>query len=430
MSELRADQLGEGLVPGGAGFLTGYRVLELGGQECLFAGKLLADLGAEVIKLEPPGGDPVRLLGPLAPGVDPVEASLLWQALNPGKKSVILDLETYQGHDLFLKLAATADVVLESYPLGHLEDLGLGWETLRLARPELVLVSVTPFGDDGPYRDFVASDLVIWALSGLLYICGDPDRAPVRISLPQSWLHAGADAATGAAMALFQRGRTGQGQRVVVSALKALERVAYSAHILWDARGRVLHRQGSALRIPPLGTTTPLIWPCADGFVAFYLFGGQMGAVSNPALTKWMDEEGLASQYMKDLDWPRLDLGRTPQEEVDQGIVQPVAAFFARRTQRQLWDEGVKRRVMVYPVNDASGVLAEAQLQEREFWVRLAHPAFEQELTLPGPFVKTEQNLCAVRGAAPTLGQHTQEVLAALEPGQTRRARRGGEGVA
>ena len=428
---MRADQLGEGLVPGGAGFLSGYRVLELGGQECLFAGKLLADLGAEVIKLEPPGGDPARLLGPLAPGVDPSEASLLWQALNPGKKSVILDLETYQGHDLFLKLAATADVVLESYPLGHLEDLGLGWETLHLARPDLVLVSVTPFGDDGPYRDFVASDLVIWALSGLLYICGDPDRAPVRISLPQSWLHAGADAATGAAMALFHRGAApARGSGWWSRPSRPWSGWPTPPTSCGTPGAGCCTARAAPCASRPWAPPPPLIWPCADGFVAFYLFGGQMGAVSNPNLTKWMDDEGVASQYMKDLDWPRLDLGHTPQAEVDQGIVQPVAAFFARRTQRQLWDEGVKRRVMVYPVNDASGVLAEAQLQEREFWVRLAHPAFEQELTLPGPFVKTEQNLCAVRGAAPTLGQHTQEVLAALEPGQTRRARRGGEGVA
>lgn len=425
------QELQPGFAPavGGPGLLAGYRVLELSGQEGLLAGKLLADLGAEVIKVEPPGGDPARDIGPFAPGVAAPEASLFWQALNAGKRGVTLDLERPQGRELFLALAATTDAVLESFPPGHLDKLGLDYQTLCQARPELILVSVTPFGQEGPYRDFAASDLVIWALSGLLYICGDPDRPPVRISLPQSWMHAGADAATGTAMALFHRGRTGQGQRVAVSALRAMERVAYAAHILWDARRRVLRRQGSALRIPPLGTTTPLIWPCADGFVAFYLFGGQMGAVSNPALTKWMDDEGLASQYMKDLDWPRLNLGATPQEEVDQGIVRPVAAFFARHTQRELWDQGVRRRVMVYPVNDAAGVLAEAQLAERDFWVRLAHPAFAQELTLPGPFVKTADKLCQVRGPAPTLGQHNQAVYAALGLDQGRLAELGRAGV-
>jgi benzylsuccinate CoA-transferase BbsE subunit len=199
--------------------LSGYRVLELGGQESLFAGKLLADLGATVIKVEPPGGDPARLLGPRASGVAAPEAGLLWQSLNTGKQGVTLDLGRRRGRELFLRLAATADVVIEGPTPGGLAELGLGYETLCEARSGLILVSITPFGESGPYRDYAADDLVVWALSGLLYICGDPDRPPVRISLPQCWLHAGADAATGAALALFHRGRTGQGQRVVVSAM-------------------------------------------------------------------------------------------------------------------------------------------------------------------------------------------------------------------
>ena len=412
-----------------AGFLRGYRVLELSGQESLFAGKLLADLGAQVIKVEPPGGDPSRRLGPMAPEVEADEAGLLWQAMNTGKLGVTLDLEQAPGREIFLQLVATADVVIKSQPSGRLEALGLDYQVLRRARPELVLVSITPFGDDGPYRDYAAGDLVIWALSGLLYICGDPDRPPVRISLPQSWLHAGADAAAGAAMALFHRGRTGQGQRVGVSALKALERVAYSSHILWDAKGKVMLRQGSGLPVQPLGTTLPIVWPCADGFVVFYIFGGQMGMLSNPALTAWMDEEGLAPPYMKNMDWPNLDLGRTPQEEADQGLVEPVAAFFAHHTQQELWEQGVRRRVMVYPVNDAAGVLADAHLAQRGFWVRLAHPAHARELILPGPFVKTEEGLCAVRGPAPTLGQNNQEVYAGLGLDSARLAALRGEGV-
>ena len=412
-----------------AGFLRGYRVLELGGQESLFAGKLLADLGAQVIKVEPPGGDPSRRLGPMAPEVEAGEAGLLWQAMNTGKLGVTLDLDQALGREIFLQLVATADVVIESQPPGRLEALGLDYRVLRRARPELVLVSITPFGDSGPYRDYAAGDLVIWALSGLLYICGDPDRPPVRISLPQSWLHAGADAAAGAAMALFHRGRTGQGQRVVVSALKALERVAYSSHILWDAKGKVMRRQGSGLPVQPLGTTLPIVWPCADGFVVFYIFGGQMGMLSNPALTAWMDEEGLAPPYMNNMDWPNLDLGRTPQEEADQGLVEPVAAFFARHTQQELWEEGVRRRLMVYPVNDAAGVLADAHLAQRGFWVRLAHPAYARELTLPGPFVKTEEGLCGVRGPAPTLGQNNQEVYAGLDLDPARLAVFRGQGV-
>ncbi|MCB2191767.1 MAG: CoA transferase [Deltaproteobacteria bacterium] len=411
------------------GFLSGYRVLELGGQESLFAGKLLADLGAQVIKVEPPGGDPSRRLGPQAPQVDAIEAGLLWQAMNTGKQGITLDLKRGTGRELFMRLAATADVVIQGLPPGRLDELGLGYQDLRAVHPGLILVSITPFGDNGPYRDYAAGDLVICALSGLLYICGDPDRPPVRISLPQSWLHAGADAAAGAAMALFHRGRTGQGQKVVVSAFKALERVAYSSHILWDSNSRVMRRQGRGLPIQPLGTTLPIVWPCADGYVVFYIFGGQMGLLSNPALTAWMDEEGMAPAYMKNMDWANLDLGRTPQEEADHGLVEPVAAFFARHTQQALWQEGVKRRVMVYPVNDAAGVLADAHLAQRGFWVKMAHPAYAQELILPGPFVKTEQGLCRVRGPAPTLGQHNQEVYDALGLNQQRLAALGAERV-
>jgi crotonobetainyl-CoA:carnitine CoA-transferase CaiB-like acyl-CoA transferase len=197
---------------------------------------------------------------------------------------------------------------------------------------------------------------------------------------------------------------------VEVSALKAMERVAYTAHTLWDARGKILRRPGSGLRIPPMGTTTPLIWPCKDGFVAFYLFGGQMGAVSNPALTKWMAEENLASQRMKSMDWPKFDIGRTPQEEIDQEIVNPIRTFFSRHTQKDLWQEGVRRRVMVYPVNDAEGVLSDNQLRERGFWVAMEHPPLNKPLLYPGAFVKTEQNLCRPRCPAPRLGEHNERV--------------------
>jgi crotonobetainyl-CoA:carnitine CoA-transferase CaiB-like acyl-CoA transferase len=393
------------------GLLSGYRVLDLCGEPGLLAGKLLADLGASVIKVEPPAGDSARAMGPLAPGVAEAEASLFWQAMNTGKQSVTLELASPRGKEIFLELAAKCDAVLESFAPGQLDKLGLGYQDLCQVRPDMILVSVTPFGSEGPYSGYAACDLVVWALSGLLYICGDSDRPPVRISLPQTWLHAATDAATGLAMALYHRGCTGQGQHVSVSALKAMERVAYTAHTLWDARGKLLRRQGSALRIPPLGTTTPVIWPCADGFVAFYLFGGAMGAVSNPALTCWMEEEGLATQAMLAMDWPCFDIGRMPQEQIDRDIVGPVGQFFRRHTQRELWDEGVKRRVMVYPVNDAAGVLAQAQLAERGFWIRLAHPAYDRELTLPGAFVKTGEGLCAVRGPAPMLGQHNAAVF-------------------
>ena len=394
--------------------LKGYRILDLCDEKGLMAGKLLGDLGAEVIKVEPPRGDFSRCIGPFCDNEPDPEKSLFFFAYNTSKKGITLDIEKPEGRVLLKKLISKCDVLLESFAPGHLDRLGLGYDDMVKENPGFILTSITPFGSAGPYHEYAASDLVLWALSGLLFICGDPDRPPIRISLSQAWLHAGCDGAAGTAMALFHRGNTGMGQRVEVSALKAMERVAYTAHTLWDARGKTLRRPGSGLRIPPLGTTTPLIWPCKDGFVAFYLFGGQMGAVSNPALTRWMAEEGLAREKMKTMAWAKFDIGRTAQDEIDREIVNPIRAFFLRHTRKELWDEGVKRRVMVYPVNDAAGVLADGQLQERKFWVRMEHPPLGKTFTYPGAFVKTKKNLCGPRSPAPGIGEHNEAVYGEL----------------
>lgn len=394
----------------GKSVLSPYRILDLTDEHGLLCGKLLSDLGAEVIKVEKPGGDPARFIGPFYNNTPDPEKSLYWFSFNTGKRGITLDIEKPEGKKLFQQLVKGADGVLESFRPGYLEGLGLGYPDLCRLKPDLVLTSITPFGNSGPYGDYQDSDLVLWALSGLLFICGDPDRPPVRISLDQSYLHAGADGAAGTVMALYHRGLSGQGQQVAVSILKAMERVAYTAHILWDARSKILRRPGSALRIPPRGTITPLIWPCKDGFVAFYLFGGAMGAVSNPALTRWMAEEGLASDAMKAMNWPKFDIGKTPQEEMDSLIVGPVGEFFKRHTRKELWEGGIQRRVMVYPVNDAQGVLRDPQLRERGFWIQIEHPDLEVAITYPGPFIKTEENRCQVRGRAPMIGEHNREI--------------------
>lgn len=390
--------------------LNTYRILDLTDEQGLFCGKLLGDLGADVIKIEKPGGDSARHIGPFYGNVEDPEKSLFWFAFNTSKRGITLDIERQEGQAIFKQLVKSCDVLVESFGPGYMDDLGLGYETLSKINPRIVMTCISPFGHSGPYRDLRATDLTLWALSGLLFVCGDPDRPPVRISLPQSYLHAGADAATGTVMALYHRGVSGEGQQVHVSVMKAMERVAYTAYTLWDARGKILKRPGSGLRIPPLGTTTPVIWPCKDGYVAFYLFGGAMGSVSNPALTKWMEEEGFASEVMKSMDWPRFDIGSTPQQDIDRDIVKPIGDFFSYHTQKELWEGGITRRVMVYPVNDARGVLNDPQLRERRFWVELYHSHLAENLTYPGPFIKTSVGLCRIRSRAPLIGEHNTDV--------------------
>ncbi len=390
-------------------FLNHYRILDLTDEQGLMCGKLLGDLGADVIKVEKPGGDPARNIGPFYHDIPDPEKSLYWYAFNTSKRGITLDIETSDGQEIFKKLVKISDCMIDSFRPGYMDSIGLGYGNLCQVKPDIIMTSITPFGTKGPYKDYEASDLTLWALSGLLYICGDPDRPPVRISFPQSYLHAGVDAAVGTLMALFYRGVTGKGQKVEVSIQESMERVGYASRTTWDGRQKILRRPGSSLRIPPLGTITPLIWPCKDGFVAFYLFGGVMGAISNPALVKWMEEENMATDFLKTIDWPNLDIGKTVQEEINL-IVEPISKFFMRHTKSELWREGVKRRVMVYPVANARDIFCDSQLNEREFWVELEHPELNDKISYPGAFVKTEDSLCKVRRRAPLIGEHNTEI--------------------
>ena len=394
---------------GNQGMLFSYRILDLTDEKGFICGKVLGDLGADVIKVERPGGDLGRSLGPFYHDIPDPEKSLYWYAFNASKRGVTLDIETSDGQEIFKKLVKTSDCVVESFRPGYLDSIGLGYADLCQVKTDIIVTSITPFGSTGPYKGYEATDLTLWALSGLLYICGDPDRPPVRISFPQSYLHAGIDAAVGTVMALYYRGVTGEGQKVEVSIQKSMERVGYASRTTWDGRQKVLRRPGSSLRMPPLGTNTPLIWHCRDGYVAFYLFGGVMGAISNPALVQWMDEESMATDFIKRIDWPELDIGKTPQEEIDL-IVEPISKFFMSHTKSELWEEGVKRRVMVYPVANAQDILRDPQLIEREFWVELEHPELNDRIVYPGAFVKTEDKLCKVRRRAPLIGEHNAEI--------------------
>ena len=223
--------------------LAPYRVLDLTDERGQFAGKLLADLGADVIKVEPPQGDPARNRGPFVDDIPGPDRSLRWLAWNANKRSVTLDLSDAAGRDRFLYLAQSADFVLESFAPGRMDGLGLGYEALSEANQRLILVSISPFGQSGPYRDYQATDIVFWAMSGNMSISGESSGPPAHISDDcQSFLHAGGDAAIGALIALTQRARTGRGQHVDLSIQEATSRGLYQITGSWDMTGRNLAR--------------------------------------------------------------------------------------------------------------------------------------------------------------------------------------------
>ena len=191
--------------------LSDYRILDLTDDRRLIGGMILADLGADVIAIEPPGGNRARRRGPFADGSNEgdIEDSLVWQSYARGKRSLVLDLETDEGRARLIDLARSADALIESADVGAMDALGLGYEALSAVNPGLIYVAITPFGSSGPKAGWAATDITVAASAGPMIQSGDRDRPPLRVGLPQTALHAGAEAALGVLMGLHERKRSG-----------------------------------------------------------------------------------------------------------------------------------------------------------------------------------------------------------------------------
>ncbi|MFP6606018.1 MAG: CoA transferase, partial [Myxococcota bacterium] len=198
--------------------LSPYRVLDLTNEHGLLCGQLLADLGADVIQVEPPGGSSARRVGPWWKDERGLERSLFWWAYTRNKRGIVLDLEAEADVAQLRELAAGADFFIESQTPGRLAELGLGYDDLAAINPGLVYVSISPFGQQGPKAGWQATDLTVMAASGCAYLSGDAERPPIRVRVPQAHAHAGADAAVAALIAHAERRRSGRGQHVDISA--------------------------------------------------------------------------------------------------------------------------------------------------------------------------------------------------------------------
>ncbi len=387
--------------------LSPYRVLDLTDEKGLLCGKLLGDLGADVIKIERPGGDPVRNIGPFYHDeVDP-EKSLFWFAFNTSKRGITVDLETAHGQQVFRRLVKTADFVIESFPPGHMDKLGLGYSTLEKINPSIIMVSITPFGQAGPYKSYKAPDIVAWAMGGQMYPCGDADRPPVRMSHhSQAYLHAAGEAAVGAMMALYYREMTGEGQQVDVSIQESVIQATYLPTCTWDMM-KVIHQRGGGL-LPNIRMTR--IWPCKDGYVIWFYAGGLEAKRRNIPFVEWMDEEGMANDFLKGFDWDTFDYTTISQEAVYR-IEEQTRQFFMTHTKAELLEGALKHRLMLYPVSTTKDMLESVQLAARGFWAEVEHPELRASITYPGAFAKTSGVPPRISRRAPLIGEHNQEVL-------------------
>jgi len=390
-----------------------YRVLDLTDEKGLICGKTLGDLGADVIKIEPPGGDPSRDIGPFYRDIPSGEESLYWFAYNANKRGVTLNLETTEGQNLFQKLVARADFVIESFAAGYLESLGLGYSVLSQINPRIIVTSITPFGQTGPYRDYKTCDLVSMALGGYVYLTGDPDRSPVRIGFPQAYLHAGMAAAAGSMVAHYHRQLTGEGQWVDVSIQEACAWIPTDSAMYWEMNHVLEERHGGARVRPTTGARMKRIWQCRDGYVSFDMYGARLARNFMTPLVAWMAEEGAAPDFLKEIDWNTFDYFAAPPELVE-SIAEPIGQFFASRTREELLWGGVARRCCVYPVATLEDVAESKQLDERGYWVGLEHEGLVARIKYPGSCIRASETTSRVARRAPLVGEHNLEVYGEL----------------
>jgi crotonobetainyl-CoA:carnitine CoA-transferase CaiB-like acyl-CoA transferase len=393
--------------------LTHCRVLDLTDEKGFLCGKILADLGADVIKIEPPAGDPSRKFSAFW-GDDPnPEKSLYWFAYNSNKKGITLNIESSDGREIFRKLVNTADFVIESFPPDYLDRLGIGYASLSTPNKGIIWASITPFGLHGPYRDFQDSDLVVMAMSGVMYQTGEFDGPPVHISMPQACLHAGADAAVGALIAYYHREATGEGQQIDVSMQQSAAWFQANAIPMWELKNVNLRRAGAFRAGVSKDVGQRQVWPCRDGYVFFTVIGGRTGAKSLSALVEWMESEGKATDFLRNMDWDNFDMFTVSKEEMQQ-ISQPVGKFFLSYTRRELLDGAVPRGVSIGPLSSMHDLLEDDNLEARNFWVKINHPELGTEITYPKEFARSSEISFATRFRAPLIGEHNEEVYSNL----------------
>jgi crotonobetainyl-CoA:carnitine CoA-transferase CaiB-like acyl-CoA transferase len=391
--------------------LSPYRVLDLTTERGMFCGQLLGDLGADVITIEPPGGSPARRLGPFYRDVPHPERSLFWWALNRNKRSITLDITSSDGQAILRRLVAGTHFLIESDTPGVLAAYGLGYDDLAALNPALVYVSITPFGQDGPKAHYADSDLIILAASGPLVLTGDDDRPPVRVSVPQAYLHASAEAAVAALIAHHERQHSGRGQHVDVSAQQAVAQATQSGILATPLHAEEFQRLSRGVRVGELRIR--LVWAAQDGYVGIlYFFGAAIGLFTR-RLMEWIYEEGFCDEATRDKHWlayiELLVTGQEPLTEYER-LKLVVEAFTKTKTKAELFRAALERGLLIAPVTTIAEVVESPQLAARDYWQRLEHPELGQALRYPGAFAQFSATPITYRRRPPTVGEHNREL--------------------
>jgi benzylsuccinate CoA-transferase BbsE subunit len=405
----------------GPASLDDIRVLDLAGEIGQYCTKLLADLGADVIKIEPPGGDPVRHLPPFFRDEEGPDTSLYWLNLNTNKRSITLDIENPEDRTTFERLVATADVIVETFEPGYLDALGLGYEGLAKLRPDIIVTSITGFGQTGPHARYKAPDIVGVAMGGIMWLAGDPKDPPNVPPWKQGYVSASIHAAGGTLTALYHRDITGEGQHVDVSMQESLSIAQETAMQTWDMiealRTRNAHRGIIPIDVPGIGP-----YECKDGWVFGYV-GSPAGATWGDLLA-WMIEEGKAEDLVEEpypdfcgglnlrfLSTLAQDPSTIPHKmQMMAHINDVLKRFVATKTKWEMYEQAQGRRLLFGIVSTPEDLAKNPQLQHRSWLQPVEHPELGATLEYPGPPYRFSETPWAIRRRPPEPGQHSREL--------------------
>ncbi|MFC1870327.1 CaiB/BaiF CoA transferase family protein [Chloroflexota bacterium] len=374
--------------------LAGLRILDLADEKASFCSKLLADMGAEVIKLERPGGDASRWVGPFRGHTPHPEKSLSFWYHNTGKRGITLNLEAEAGPQIFRRLVQKADVVVETFPPDYLKKLGLDYQSLSESNPGLIMASVTGFGQTGPHRQYRSCDIVASALGGQMYVCGAPETPPLKPYGQQAGYSASLFAAIGILLALRQRKHSGHGQHIDISLQEAVTATLEHVMVRYFHEGILPKRQGSLHWNGSL-----CLLPAKDGHILL------SPLTAWDTLVEMLDSEGMAAD-LKAEKWQDEEY-RT--QHIDH-IIKTLEHWTMTHTTAELFELGQLMRLPWAPVTSPAAAANSPQLKARDFFIPVVHPEASTSFTYPGTPYKFSGTPAKIRRRAPFIGEHNEPV--------------------
>jgi crotonobetainyl-CoA:carnitine CoA-transferase CaiB-like acyl-CoA transferase len=385
------------------GALSGLKIVELSERVAgPFCTKVMADLGAEVIKIEKPGtGDVARSRGPF-PGDDPhPERSSLFLYLNTNKHGITLDLSKPEGAGLFCELVKGADILVETQPPGFLDSLGLGYDSLHKIHPRLIVTSITPFGQIGPYKNYKAYNLncfhmgVVGYETPFNFVTDLENEPPLKAGGEQADLLAGWTAATATMCAVFHRELTGEGQHVDIAEVEAIAHMVRPNFAIYSHEPPDGPNRSRFLRRLKWGLA--YVFPCQGGHIAFLALTDQHWESLKELMghPEWAESELFATMMQRFMYIDAVEAG--------------VAAWLSEQDRDEIFRRSQELHIPAFPVRDMKEVVTSEQYRERGFFVNIDHPA-TGPLAFPGAPFKLSATPWRIRSPAPRLGEHNVQI--------------------